>query len=248
MQFIKKHKKIFLAAGMLACFAAILFTVSPAAAPTFLDVLAGYTVVPVQRMFAAAGKAVSGTFELFAHTRRIQDENAELNKKIDSLLVENRRLQLADEENERLSDLLELKRRYGELPTTGANVIGKDPSDWFDVYFIDKGSDGGIARNMAVLSGGGLAGTVSLCFPNYSMVVSLVDDRSSVTVECVRTGDIGIVKGDSMLMSQGLCVMEYISGNAQIISGDEVITSVKSAIYPPGLLVGHVIHIKPSAD
>jgi rod shape-determining protein MreC len=191
---------------------------------------------------------MGNAFSLLTQTRRIQQENDALRAQIDGLLIDNRRLQLAGDENERLSELLELKRRYGFLPTTGANVIGKDPSDWFETYFIDKGGSHGIARNMAVLSGGGLAGTVSEVFPNYAMVISLLDDRSSVTVECMRTGDIGIVKGDSALMAQGLVRMEYISADARIMPGDEVITSLISAIYPPGVLVGTVVEVRPAAS
>ena len=50
----------------------------------------------------------------------------------------------------------------------------------------------------------------------------------------------GFVKGNGELMRQGLCRMDYIDIDAQIMPGDEILTSPLSAFYPPGIIIGRV--------
>ncbi len=57
-----------------------------------------------------------------------------------------------------------------------------------------------------------------------------------------------MLKGDVRLMQQGLCRMEYIHADAQILPGDEIITSTHSSLFPPGVLVGTVLRIEPNPD
>jgi rod shape-determining protein MreC len=136
--------------------------------------------------------------------------------------------------------LLNIANQYGEYPTEGAKIIGKDPSDWYDEYTINKGSKGGIKANMVALAEGGLMGIVKDCNAYDSTVISLIDSRSSITAQCSRTGDMGFVKGDSELMRQGLCRMDYIDIDAEILAGDEILTSPLSTYYPSGITIGRV--------
>jgi len=64
----------------------------------------------------------------------------------------------------------------------------------------------------------------------------------------LRTGDLGVVKGDYTLMNNGLCKMEYIDGEAQIAVGDEIVTSQLSEVYPEGLSIGKVTKIETDAN
>ncbi len=94
---------------------------------------------------------------------------------------------------------------------------------------------------MVVLSSNGLVGKISEAGYNYSKVVSIIDDTDSVSSQNTRTEDIGFVRGD--LTNKGICIMEYIDNEAEIIEGDEIITSHLSNIYPPGLTIGYVKEI-----
>ena len=98
---------------------------------------------------------------------------------------------------------------------------------------IDKGSNDGLEVDMVVLSGNGLVGHIIEVAPNYSKVLAIIDDRNAVSSKVLRTGDLGIVKGDLSLLNQGLCRMEYVDAEADIIVGDEIVTSNLSDIYPP---------------
>ena len=114
---------------------------------------------------------------------------------------------------------------------------------------------------MPVLSAGGLVGRITKAGATYSTVYSILDSRSSVSAQSLRTGDLGVVVGDRELMEQGRCKMEYIDSDAEIMEGDEIVTSGLSEYYPAGISIGFVreIHndengltryavIEPSAD
>ena len=249
MGFVSRHKRVFLLSGMAVCVAAIIFTINPNLRPTFIEKALGYTVVPLQRSIASAQRFARDSFAALTDFERVFEENRALREELDRLLIDLRRLALADEENKRLSELLELAQKYAELPLSGAEIIARDPSDWYDSFNIGKGTSHGVEINMAVLGeGGGLAGVVREVYPNYSKVVSLLDDRFSVSAVSERTGDGGVVRGDVRLMQSGLCRMDYIRAEAQIMPGDEIVTTAQGSLFPPGVLIGWVTEVYPNPD
>jgi rod shape-determining protein MreC len=248
MEWLSRHKRFFLISGMVICLTAIIFTANPHFRPTLFEKVMGYTVVPLQQ--GASG--VSGWFGnrvgAVRNTNRLLDENARLREQIGQLTQENRRLMFADEENKELSALLNIAQKYAELPTEGATIIGKDPNDWYNSFNINKGTNHGLSRNMAVIGDFGLVGVIREVYPNYAKVITIIDSRCSVAVKNTRTEDIGMLKGDVRLMQQGLCRVDYINASAQILPGDEIVTSAHSSIFPPGIIVGTVISVDPNPD
>ena len=83
-----------------------------------------------------------------------------------------------------------------------AERIGKDPGNWYNVFLIDKGSNDGLETDMVVLSGNGLVGHIIETAPNYSKVLSIIDDRNAVSSKVLRTSDLGVTKGDLTLMNE----------------------------------------------
>lgn len=248
MVFLNKYKRYFLLAGMAVCVVAIILTLRPGFKPTFVGKALSYVIGPLQRGATAAANWVGGKVRTFTEMEQLRAENETLRAQVGLLTIDNQRLQLADADNERLSALLEIDQMYAELPTMGARVVAKNPNDWFDSYHINRGTDDGLSRNMAVLGIGGLLGEIRAVYPTYSEVITIIDRRCAVAVQTVRTEDTGMLKGDMKLMSQGLCRMDYINAEAQIMPGDEVITSAYSTHFPPGILVGTVLRIEPDAN
>ncbi|MBQ8733455.1 MAG: rod shape-determining protein MreC, partial [Anaerotignum sp.] len=46
----------------------------------------------------------------------------------------------------------------------------------------------------------------------------------------------------------GLCIMEYIDAQADIMVGDEIVTSHLSDIYPAGLAIGKVLELETDTN
>lgn len=177
--------------------------------------------------------------DYFVNVEDLIEENEQLKMQNDRLLYQNTMLTQYKSENENLKKLLELKQRYEDYPTLGANVIAKDTSNWYKSFNIDKGLVHSIKQDDVLLSGGGLVGHITKVNPFSSVALSIIDDRSAISVKVVRTGDTGILRGDVELGNKGLCKLE-IDVESEIVKGDQIITSHLSDIYPPGIPIGTV--------
>lgn len=206
-----------------------------------------FVLSPFERAITFVSTQTGNFFDYFKNVDELLDENEALKKANEKLSYENTILSQYEEENNSLKQLLEMKQLYADYDGIGANVIGKGTSNWYQVFKIDKGTKAGVKENSVVLADGGLVGhvwegegvTVSGTLTFESKVLSIIDDRSSVSAKVVRTGDVGIVSGSVELVGQGLCLLE-IDIASEVVKGDQIITSHLSSIYPPGILIGTV--------
>ena len=252
MQLFYKYKQAFLLVGMGICVIAMIVTINRNYQPGIFARGLSYVIVPLQSGATTVGNWVGSNVSMFWEINYIRDENIRLREEIGWLEIEMQRLRLAGEENLHLTELLYIRQRYGELPIIGATIVAWDNSSWYASFTIDRGSNDGIERYMAVLGAGlgsgGLLGVIHDVYPNQSRVISIIDYRFAATVQGVRTEDTGIIRGDSTLMQQGLVRMDYINEAAHIMAGDELITSELSRVFPPAILVGTVLEVRPTPD
>jgi len=248
LDFLKRHKKAFISGLVGISLIAILLTVGNRYAPSFMEKSFGFVVTPVQSMFTAIGDWTSQRIDFFVHMGELSAENVRLQAQNDIYSAEISRLKLMDQENARLSALLDIDRKYGDYPTMGAKIIAKDVGNWYNTFTIDKGSKDGLAKNMVVLTSGGLCGRISEVWYSSATVVAMIDDRSSISAQGSRTGDTGIVRGDASLQMEGKCRMDLISMDADFMEGDEIVTSQISSIYPPGIAIGTILSLTPGTN
>jgi rod shape-determining protein MreC len=67
----------------------------------------------------------------------------------------------------------------------------------------------------------------------------IFDEKSAIPAQVVSSGALGVVYGEG----KNTCVMKYIETDAIVNTGDKVITSHLSRIYPPGKILGEVTKI-----
>ena len=243
MKFFNEYKKQLITLAVIGLAVLSFFTAGSKINAAFMDDVFGFVVTPFQGAVASVVNWVDESIDNIIHRNELADENRELRKYISELEKENARLSLYEAENKKLSELLETAQKYQDYDTQGAIAIAKDTGVWFDSFLIDKGTKDGVKTNMAVMNEGGLIGRISDESYTHSTVCSILDIRSSVAAKSLRTGDLGIVSGDHELMSQGLCKMEYIDTDAEIMEGDEIVTSTLSEFYPAGISIGYVKEI-----
>jgi len=246
MEFLKKHKRLFLALGITICFAAIIITVTGVAPTSFLGRVFGHVVTPLQRGASSATNWISGRWAVLVNSDQILAENAALREENTRLVNENQRLPHLENENLRLNILLEMEQRYPHLPMVGARMIGQNPNDWESCFTINKGTNHGIYPNMIVLGFGGILGRIDDAGANHARVVSIRDNRFAAAAMNARTEDIGTVRGNMVLGQDGLMRMDYIVATASFMAGDRIYTSDHGAFFPQGLLLGTVVSVHPS--
>ncbi len=215
---------------------------------SFFSDAAGFIVIPIEKFFCVSSNWFGKKINFFIDIFNAENENIELKRKVELYDLNSQRFKMLENENKKLTALLNIKRNYENYSLTAANVVAKDNGGWFNVFVIDKGLNDGLKNNMVVLSVNGLVGKIIECRNNFSKVSSIIDPKSSISIKNFRTGDLGFVKGDLKLKYDGLCSVEFLDSNAEIIEGDEIVTSHLSEIFPPGLLLGYVKKIDDSAD
>ncbi len=206
--------------------------------PTFIESSYGYVITPLQSLNYAAVDWFGGIAKYFKGISSLSAENKELKADLLEARAELNRLKLVENENIQLEAIVGLQQDYLQYSTIGAKVIAKDPGNWFDTFIIDKGTNYGLEKNMVVMNEDGLVGKISECGYNYSKVVSIINDTDAVSAESLRTNDIGYVVAD--FSGEAKCKMQYSDTNADILVGDEIVTSHLSEIFPEGISIGHV--------
>jgi rod shape-determining protein MreC len=141
-------------------------------------------------------------------------------------------------ENERLRALLELKSQRANYITT-AEVFARDPTNWFQILWINKGRDDGIAKDMIAVTPLGIVGRIHKVFADSATVILITDVNSSVAARIQSSRIEGILEG----RGDKRCYLKYVPQEADVIVGDRVITSGLEGIYPEGLQIGYVVDI-----
>jgi rod shape-determining protein mreC len=212
--------------------------------PTAIENGVGTVSAPIQEANVNTINWFDRIKNYFSDKSNLIDENTKLKDDLMVARSELNRLKLVENENIELSELLAMQKRYTQFSTIGAQVIAKDPGNWYSNFVINKGSNSGLEKNMVVINQDGLVGKISECGYNYSKVVSIISDNDAVSAQSVRTGNIGYITAN--YKQEGYCRMQYSDENKDVLVGDEFVTSHLSEIFPQGITIGYVRNL--SAD
>lgn len=196
---------------------------------------------PVRSGVAAVGDWIQGVSryvfrygEMEQQISDLEEENARLQEQI-------RESQEALQENELLRELLNLQERRRDFVFESAKVTARSAENWRSTLTLSKGSEAGIqADNCVVTSTGVLVGVVSKVGSHYCEVNTVVDTSMEMGGIITRTNTAGVLEGDFALMQEGKLRLGYLPDEAQLVAGDEVLTSGRGDVYPSGLVVGQV--------
>lgn len=211
--------------------------------------IAAAVVIPMQDGINSFGSWMGDRAGSFKSMKELQQENEELTKKVEELTQENETLSSSENELKSLQELLKLDKEYSQYEKVGASVISKGSGNWYNTFVINKGSGDGIKVNMNVLAGTGLVGIVTETGKDYAKVRSIIDDSSSVSAKSAKTGDTCVVKGNSETVEKdGTIDVTYISKDAKMKEGEELVTSHISSKYLEGLRIGTVSEISTDSS
>lgn len=207
--------------------------------------IAGHVIIPMQKGLNKVGSVLHIQKEDFTSKKELQKENDDLKEQVASLEERLNRTALEQSELEKLRKLYDMDQSYDTYEKAAANVVGKDASNWFDTFIIDKGSNAGIEIGNNVIADGGLVGIVTDVGSNYAKVRSIIDDASNVSATDVATSDNCIVSGSlkSMNERQQLEITDLKDSDDQVKAGDQIVTSNISDRYLPGIPIGYITDI-----
>lgn len=167
-----------------------------------------------------------------------------------SLSKENRALA---EENAMLRDQLYALRDSSELAllpsgdshTVVARVIDNTIRKDNNLITLDRGSRSGLKAGMGVYDSNGVVGVVFSTSSNYSLVLPLVNTKSSVSCRVKGLDCFGFVEwkgGDVHHVN-----LKDLPSHSGVAKGDTVLTSGFSAVFPKDIIIGMVDYVEADA-
>ena len=210
----------------------------------------GQVIVPMQKGLNKIGSALNLKQIEIQTKQELQEENTALKEEIASLKEQLNRVALEQAELEQLRELYDLDQTYESYEKVAANIVGKDTSNWFATFMIDKGSNDGIEIGHNVIADGGLVGIVIDVGNNYAKVRSIIDDSSNVSALDLATSDNCIVAGSlkSMNDRQQLTITDLRDADDNVSVGDQLVTSNISDIYLPNIPIGYIVELTADSN
>ncbi|MGA8088568.1 MAG: rod shape-determining protein MreC [Terracidiphilus sp.] len=195
-------------------------------------------VSPPERALHSSGSGVSWLWSNYIDLRHVRQQNADLQKTVDRLRLEQAALLEDAKQGQRLQALLHFQEKY-IYKTVAAQTIGTSGTDQSRVFYIDKGKDAGIERDMAVITPDGIVGKIRDVFPHTAQVLAINDQSSGAGVILASTRIRGILRGNAAGQPQ----VEDVVRDQRIKPGEVVLTAGGDEIFPRGMPVGVVQNI-----
>lgn len=158
-----------------------------------------------------------------------------LEKKIADADLELTKLRQEAKDSDHLRALLFLKRSLTRK-TIAADVVTRDPDNWFQQVTIDKGLVDGVKKGSAVITNQGVVGQVINVATHASIVRLLSDPDQKVGVLIQRTNTPGILTG----RHKNPPTIDFVPVGSPVDVGDKVTCLGNGGIFPVGHAVGVV--------
>ena len=136
-----------------------------------------------------------------------------------------------------------LLKNYRLIP---AKVVANSIDKPANMMTIDKGSADGVRKDMGVVCGTGVVGIVYLVAEHYSVLIPVLNTKSNISCTIQNRGYFGYLRWKGGVSEYAY--LEEVPRHAHFKLGDNVVTSGYSAVFPPGVLVGKVLHVFNSSD
>jgi rod shape-determining protein MreC len=165
----------------------------------------------------------------------VRAENDTLKRQLADAQIQIQEQRALADRTRSLAQLLELRDGL-DVKTTAAEIIGAGSTPDFRTVTIDKGSQQGLAIDMAVIAPAGVVGRVVMPSSRASKVQLLIDRNAAAGALVARSRAQGVVVGSGETRVR----MDYVSTAADVVIGDTVVTSGTDGIYPKGLVIGRI--------
>lgn len=196
---------------------------------------------PIRAGANALANQAEEIYDYIFQYEALKAENEALREEIAQMREESNQADFIARENDRLRDLLELKKVKENFELVDSYIISRSSTDWNSTFTLDKGSSAGIEVGMvAITANSEVVGLVTETGYNYSVVKTVLDSSLEISATIASNGYSGMVQGGYSTGAEGLLRMNYLPSSAVIRNHDQVVTS-GSTVYPRNLILGYVI-------
>jgi rod shape-determining protein MreC len=199
---------------------------------------------PIQLAVNSPASAWKWLQEVSETRDALRAENARLRDQDRLLAVRAMRYEALNRENSELRGLREALPPVAER-WLAAEIVST-PNRLRERVLINRGTANGVFKGQALLDERGVLGQTTHVGPFSAEVILITDPEHAIPVQIERTGlrTIAVGAGDDNNTSLAL---PYLPGNADIKSGDMLITSGLGGVFPAGYPVGRITEVHRDA-
>ena len=107
---------------------------------------------------------------------------------------------------------------------------------------LNKGSKDGIKIGQGVVINDGIVGIVKSVSQNYSLVISILNKKTNVSIKFKKNNYVGSLKWNGYNYKKG--EVKDVMNHIDISVGDTIVTSGYGTIFPKGINIGVVSKIR----
>ena len=213
--------------------------------PGIVSNAVGSITIPLKRAISNIAHTFEEIYGYMYEYDSMKREIEALKMQISEFSKEQSEIERITEDYDRLRQLLNLKARHSDYVFDTASIISWDASNWSSNFTISKGSSNSdVAVGDSIITETGfLVGRIVNVGNNTSEAVSILDTTFTAGVEMQSNGDSAVVYGDYSLLHKGLLRLDYLTNNAEVLSGSVVATSGKGGLFPKGLIIGNIFEV-----
>ncbi len=208
---------------------------------------------PAERAVWKIGDGIKDNFRAIFSYRTVKAENEELRKQVEKVKGDNLQLKqqvLAALRYQELDEGIYKSPTLQKFEKIGATIIKRNPTAWYQIITVNKGSDHGVKMDDPVVANVGLVGKVVSVYAKTSDILLILDGDGQVGA-LVRDNQgkaiFGILKGTykkgSRLNVSGSLEINFRQED-EVNVGDLVFTSGLGGVYPKEIPIGVVIGIR----
>lgn len=199
-------------------------------------------IYPLQVIVALPAEALGWARESGTSRSDLQRENNRL--KVERLAIRAKLQQMAalESENARLRLMLQTTTRVGDRVRV-AEIMAVDANPYRHDIVIDKGRRHGAYEGQAIIDATGVVGQIMHTGPFTSEAMLISDPDHALPVEVNRNGLRTIAVGTGEYDRLDL---PFLPNNADIRTGDLLVTSGLGGAFPAGYPVGEVSEVTPN--
>lgn len=204
--------------------------------------------VPIKQGSTGFVAWLEGVYGYMFRYDSLAAENEDLKTQLADAKIQLREAKEAENENERLRELLNLREKHKDFVFESAKIIDRPVSNWSETYTISKGEESDIAVGDCVVdSCYNLVGQVIEIGTGWATVRSVIDADMRVGALVGEGGNAAMIVGDFALMQKGETKLTYLTEETQVLQDDVLITSGKGGAFPRGLTIGIVSSVQTEA-
>lgn len=193
-------------------------------------------------VYGIAGQ-VTSYFNLHANNEDLNERNAALQAEVIDLREQLRRIALQRNPGDSANILTLSGNRHYEFIT--AHVINNSVMRPNNYITIDKGLADSIKPEMGVIDQNGVVGIVNVVSDHHARLISLLNPHFRLSCKIKGNESFGSLVWDGK--DPRVAILEELPRHTKFKTGDTVVTSGYSAVFPEGIPVGYILDSREKA-